>query len=131
MKVANVDFTGIAILLGGAIALYAGYRLYKGSTQVIKDVSDKVKTIGTEASAIVSGVTGNWIPAENERLHPAAGLDLIKGSDIELPYSEFGDASIGDFTSWAKKSTNGKDVYAGWAEQTGTRTDSGMDMSYF
>lgn len=50
MNAKNVDFTGIAMLVGGAIILYAGFKIYKKT-------SDAVGAFGQSASEVVKNVT--------------------------------------------------------------------------
>lgn len=49
MNAKNIDFTGIAILIGGAVVLFAGYKIYKKT-------SDAVGAFGESASEVVKNV---------------------------------------------------------------------------
>lgn len=126
MSIRGIDFTGLAIIGGVIVVSYLTYQAYQGLSGAADSVVKGAKKVGKTASEIA----GSFVPAPGERQRVDDHLPLVlAGSDINLVDYTAEFPSEESMLAWAKQ--QGTDVYKPWANDTGTRTASGMDMIYF
>jgi hypothetical protein len=95
MNLKNIDLTGLAILVGGTIILYAGYKLYSvGATQVDtlkKAKNDAMDSVASGVNTVIEAPgraitrVGDWV---NSTFSSAPSIRSVLKGDPPLTFAE-------------------------------------------